>query len=335
MTQAAVATLDVVATLLDVFGFFMIPADVFQNLVLFGVGTFLLASAAEASSRAVSNGNQRRLLEAAKTAVGLIEVRQVPSTEIGSGLETLIDQSTEWTFRGGSGRYLRYATLPRLASLQARDVPVEIQILDPRDDSLSAEYARYRQLQRPEVVRRPNEGPSTSMYMHPQRRISQAGYSAIRSTGNGRGPSGAAPWQIEEWGSARPLGQPGAPDPGTKDVDPTRHNPHVAQGLGSQAQGRMPTNVGSRPGCYSRRSGRTDHRRFLYILDSLRKLGVSSIVTSPGWGACNGRGLSGVAPGHIEEWWSARLRGRSRKSWGQIERLTRTETGPPLESSKP
>jgi hypothetical protein len=157
-TQAIMAILAILVALLDVMGFWEVSGEVFEELILFAVGVFLLASALDAAGRASAGQEQRALLDATRAAAGVLEVRQVSSGDIGIGLERLLEESAQWTFRGGSGRWLRFATLMTLSKIRDQDVAVDIQILDPRDGDLSAQYAIYRDRQRPGLVRRPDEG---------------------------------------------------------------------------------------------------------------------------------------------------------------------------------
>lgn len=157
LTEVLVALATIAVVGLDIAGKLEVTGDVLANLVLFGVGTFLIGTALDARARSRATAAQERLVDAAETAVGLVNLRQVDASQIGIGLEKLLNASTEWTFKGGSGRYLRHATLPRLSAVRDVQVPVEIQILDPRDLSLCGMYARYRNQHRPTAAQRPDE----------------------------------------------------------------------------------------------------------------------------------------------------------------------------------
>jgi hypothetical protein len=148
----------IVAALLSTFGAWELSGNVFEGLILFAVGLVLLTLLVDAGDRQTSRGAQQQLLEAVRTATGQLQVHEIRSNEIKSGLRQLLEESNEWTFRGGSGRYLRNATLPALSMIRDRDVPVEIQILDPRDEYLCRQYAEYRSRQRSGATLRPDEG---------------------------------------------------------------------------------------------------------------------------------------------------------------------------------
>lgn len=156
--QFALGLLAVVVGLVEVLGLWKVSGDIFEGLILFAVGLVLLTFLADAGDRSASREEQRELVDAARAATGQLEVREVRSHEIGEGLRRLLKESNEWTFRGGSGRYLRNATLPVLARIHDRDVNVDIQILDPRDQALCKEYAEYRSRYRGDSIRRPDEG---------------------------------------------------------------------------------------------------------------------------------------------------------------------------------
>ncbi|MGP5023988.1 hypothetical protein ACTXI4_02180 [Glutamicibacter ardleyensis] len=53
-----------------------------------------------------------------------------------------------WKFRGGSGRWQRSVVLPTLAGLHKNDVEYKMLILDPRNENLCGQYAKYRNTHR-------------------------------------------------------------------------------------------------------------------------------------------------------------------------------------------
>jgi hypothetical protein len=118
----------------------------------------LFAFTVETVDRRRDAKERRVVVDAASTLIAQVDVREIPSKLISAGIDRLLSESTDWVFRGGSGRYFRYATLPALALVRERDVPVTIGLLDPNDRDLCQRYAEYRNLQRGELVRRPDEG---------------------------------------------------------------------------------------------------------------------------------------------------------------------------------
>jgi len=156
--QLMLAVLALGFGVVNVVGWWEVSSRVFESLILFAVTAVLLTLLADTDDRRASRMEQRDLVDAARAATGALEVRVIRAHEIGDGLRRLLEESSEWTFRGGSGRYLRNATLPRLAKIRDRDVNVDIQILDPRDEALCKEYADYRNRYRGDSIRRPDEG---------------------------------------------------------------------------------------------------------------------------------------------------------------------------------
>jgi hypothetical protein len=71
-------------------------------------------------------------------------VREVAPGDIQTEIDSLLDRSREWLFRGGSARYLRGSTLPTLANQRTMDVSVVVALLDPRDLTLCEAYSNYR-----------------------------------------------------------------------------------------------------------------------------------------------------------------------------------------------
>lgn len=72
------------------------------------------------------------------------EIRQVSGDRISQVLEELLSGSSQWHFRGGSGRWQLQKVLPDLAA--RRDLPSRyvMQIIDPLDDELCERYGQYR-----------------------------------------------------------------------------------------------------------------------------------------------------------------------------------------------
>lgn len=75
------------------------------------------------------------------------EMRVIEPREIAETLDGALESTTEWWYRGHTGRHLRSKTLPALAKSarhRNQSVSVYIQILDPLDDSVCKFYADYR-----------------------------------------------------------------------------------------------------------------------------------------------------------------------------------------------
>jgi hypothetical protein len=147
-----------VLSVVDVLGFFDVSRNRIEELVLFAAGVFLLAHAVDAGERRRLLAEQEKLQHAMRAVSGAASVRDVAPNRIRSEINTLLAESDEWLFRGGSGRFLRFGSLPALARFQALDVSVLVQLLDPRDGELCTEYAKYRSVQRLPRALRPEEG---------------------------------------------------------------------------------------------------------------------------------------------------------------------------------
>lgn len=147
LVRAAATALALVAAVLSAFGIVSFSSDQFRTAALFVAGVLLLATLQDAADR--REFEEQRWLAAA--------VHQVESGQIGPRLERLLAESTNWQFRGGSGRWLRSATLPALSRVRDREVPLLVQLLDPRDEHLCGECARYRASQRDAADLRPDE----------------------------------------------------------------------------------------------------------------------------------------------------------------------------------
>jgi hypothetical protein len=157
--QLLVGLTAVAAGVLSVFGV-DIGAGIFRGVALLVAGLVSISILVEASER---EATVQRLEAERRSAEALAHtVRQVPAQDIGNKLEDLLERSTTWSFRGGSGRWLRRATLPRLARVLDRGAPVIVHLLDPRDERLCSEYAWYRANQRhPSDVRHDEDDPRT------------------------------------------------------------------------------------------------------------------------------------------------------------------------------
>lgn len=74
-------------------------------------------------------------------------VQLLNSVEIRRELEEARRRTDHWTFKGGTGTYLRAKTLPecvRFAEQERRNLRIQVEIIDPTNDALCEYYARYR-----------------------------------------------------------------------------------------------------------------------------------------------------------------------------------------------
>jgi hypothetical protein len=77
--------------------------------------------------------------------LGSAPIRQMAPEDIEPEISQLLAESKEWLFRGGSARFLRGTTMPKLAAgARTLQVPVMLALLDPRDLELCDTYANYR-----------------------------------------------------------------------------------------------------------------------------------------------------------------------------------------------
>ncbi|MDQ0768190.1 hypothetical protein QF031_000939 [Pseudarthrobacter defluvii] len=149
--------------LMDLFTPFELPADVPDEVFLFGLSTFLLSVYGASRLRRIRDKEERLRDDRHDLLLGQIaqlveeaELRQVPSGEINTLLVAELSSTSGWWFRGGSGRWFSRTVLPALAERKVPQ-PVSIQILDPRDKHLCARYASYRSQQRDPADIRDNE----------------------------------------------------------------------------------------------------------------------------------------------------------------------------------
>lgn len=74
-------------------------------------------------------------------------VRTVAGSEVGHALEEARRTTDRWTFKGGTGTYMRAVTLPECvtnAKRERRALLVRLEILDPSDPEVCERYARFR-----------------------------------------------------------------------------------------------------------------------------------------------------------------------------------------------
>ena len=148
----------VVLALLDLFDLVALPSGVdVKSVVILAAGFLLLVN----FRTQVENDRVQKKQEHVLRWVDDNEpaVRQLDATDIRNALNVNLDRSKvkEFYFRGGSGRWLRSATLPALSNVADRDVPIAVQLLDPRDEHLCRAYASYRAKSRAPSALRPGE----------------------------------------------------------------------------------------------------------------------------------------------------------------------------------
>ncbi|HEY3686951.1 MAG TPA: hypothetical protein VGL93_28205 [Streptosporangiaceae bacterium] len=74
-------------------------------------------------------------------------VRTVAGSEVGHALEEARRSTDRWTFKGGTGTYMRAVTLPECvanAKRERRALLVRLEILDPSDPDVCERYGRFR-----------------------------------------------------------------------------------------------------------------------------------------------------------------------------------------------
>lgn len=83
----------------------------------------------------------RRALDAAAA------VRTVAGSEVSHALEEARRSTDRWTFKGGTGTYMRAVTMPECvgnARRERRALLIRLEILDPGDPEVCERYARFR-----------------------------------------------------------------------------------------------------------------------------------------------------------------------------------------------
>jgi hypothetical protein len=158
LSQLLLVAIALGAVAIDATGWFDVGDDRFGQLVTAIAALVLLGFTLEAGERRAFARRHEELFGEVRALGGALEVRQIASNAIGPGIRDELTRSGAWLFRGGSGRFLRSGTLPELGNIRNREVPVMIQVLDPRDEFLCTKYAEYRSVQRGAVIRRPDEG---------------------------------------------------------------------------------------------------------------------------------------------------------------------------------
>lgn len=84
---------------------------------------------------------------AARAVIDVSAVRLVSGSDIGQALAAARRSTDRWIFKGGTGTYLRAVTLHgcvEVARQEARPLRMQLEIIDPTDEALCEEYARFR-----------------------------------------------------------------------------------------------------------------------------------------------------------------------------------------------
>jgi hypothetical protein len=135
----------VVVGLLDIFSNALRP-DVISGATLLVLASLVYGSLAERRRRVTDM--HEATSEARKAIEDLSLVRSVSGSEVEEALRRARQDTDRWTFRGGTGTYLRAVTLPecvREAQRQRRSLVVKIDIVNPADERACTAYARFRQ----------------------------------------------------------------------------------------------------------------------------------------------------------------------------------------------
>lgn len=83
----------------------------------------------------------------AKRLADLAAVRQLNGVEVARELGDAQNEADQWTFKGGTGTYLRAVTMKKCverARQEKRPLRMQLEILDPTDESLCLAYAQFR-----------------------------------------------------------------------------------------------------------------------------------------------------------------------------------------------
>ena len=74
-------------------------------------------------------------------------IRFLHGAEVGAALEEARRNTDRWTFKGGTGTYLRAVTLPECVEIARRKkhtLHVQLEVIDPANEKLCASYAQFR-----------------------------------------------------------------------------------------------------------------------------------------------------------------------------------------------
>lgn len=131
--------------LLDLVGGYF-SNQVTQSATLIVLAAMLIGMLAERSRRASdmkeATDDSRKALE------DIAMVRALHGDEVTRALQQAREGTERWTFKGGTGTYLRAVTLPECvaeARRQRRSLTMWVDIVNPDDERACATYARFRQ----------------------------------------------------------------------------------------------------------------------------------------------------------------------------------------------
>jgi hypothetical protein len=82
-----------------------------------------------------------------RALLNVAAVRLVSGPEVGQAQAEARSNTDRWIFKGGTGGFLRTVTLPKCvenARQERRPLRVQLEIIDPTEDALCEEYARFR-----------------------------------------------------------------------------------------------------------------------------------------------------------------------------------------------
>ncbi|MDH6227024.1 MULTISPECIES: hypothetical protein [Streptomyces] len=134
-----------VVAVLEIFGD-SLPEDVTSGAILSVLCLLAVSHTVErvrqpAAVKEALAGTERALHDIAM-------IRSLHGGEVGQALEQARRETTRWQFKGGTGTYLRAVTLPELlraTRLRRFRLTVAVEIIDPREERVCAQYAHFRQ----------------------------------------------------------------------------------------------------------------------------------------------------------------------------------------------
>ncbi|WP_062434174.1 hypothetical protein [Herbidospora daliensis] len=94
-------------------------------------------------------GEVTELLEKSRQAIDQMSVVSLlPGAQVRAELMAAAQHTNTWIFKGGTGTFLRAVTLPECVEqsrIARRRLQVQLEIIDPENDTACAVYARFRQ----------------------------------------------------------------------------------------------------------------------------------------------------------------------------------------------
>jgi hypothetical protein len=123
VAEGVLALAATVAGVLGLFGWLPLNSERAAQALLAIGGFVALAFVVEAGERRRVMGGLQDTHEALLELRRALPLRQLEANAIGEKLEEVLGKSTGWSFRGGSARYLRRTTLPRLAQEKGQGGP--------------------------------------------------------------------------------------------------------------------------------------------------------------------------------------------------------------------